>query len=247
MKKNESKEGGKISTKETTIEEILEFDRKRKIYRESLHIVSNPLETCTVFVLAVANMLQTVGNYVITHPVFTFLCMPLVLAWYMSKYFPEWEITESIDALEFWIEYSVWWIGLGILSSIGLGTGFQSGILFLFPHVAKVCIAAQTCQNTNFEYLTDIWLRSPPNLFKCMASTSPANHTMEQVKSVGGREEVTFFEMWKIIVLPCFLQAVGTAIGEIPPFWISRAARRAALQAGEDLGELPEELPWADC
>jgi vacuole membrane protein 1 len=49
-------------------------------------------------------------------------------------------------------------------------------------------------------------------------------------------------EMWKMIILPCFLQAAGTAIGEIPPFWIARAARLSAQQAGEDQGILPEEL-----
>ena len=32
----------------------------------------------------------------------------------------------------------VWWVGLGILSSIGLGTGMQTGIMFLFPHILKV-------------------------------------------------------------------------------------------------------------
>jgi hypothetical protein len=32
----------------------------------------------------------------------------------------------------------VWWVGLGVLSSIGLGTGMQSGLLFLFPHMLKV-------------------------------------------------------------------------------------------------------------
>lgn len=33
--------------------------------------------------------------------------------------------------------YVVWWVGLGILSSIGLGTGMHSGLLFLFPHMLK--------------------------------------------------------------------------------------------------------------
>lgn len=35
------------------------------------------------------------------------------------------------------VKYVVWWVGLGILSSIGLGTGMQSGVLFLFPHMLK--------------------------------------------------------------------------------------------------------------
>ena len=37
-----------------------------------------------------------------------------------------------------WTRYVVWWVGLGVLSSIGLGTGMQSGVLFLFPHMLKV-------------------------------------------------------------------------------------------------------------
>ena len=34
--------------------------------------------------------------------------------------------------------YVIWWVGLGVLSSIGLGTGMHSGLLFLFPHMLKV-------------------------------------------------------------------------------------------------------------
>jgi hypothetical protein len=40
--------------------------------------------------------------------------------------------------LQEWTLYTTWWIGLGILSSIGLGTGMHSGLLFLFPHMLKV-------------------------------------------------------------------------------------------------------------
>lgn len=46
--------------------------------------------------------------------------------------------SEAINRIEFAIEYFVWWVGLGVLSSIGLGSGLQSGVLFLFPHIIKV-------------------------------------------------------------------------------------------------------------
>lgn len=39
---------------------------------------------------------------------------------------------------ELWLKFAVWWVGLGVLSSIGLGTGMHSGLLFLFPHMLKV-------------------------------------------------------------------------------------------------------------
>lgn len=40
---------------------------------------------------------------------------------------------------EAWAQYVVWWVGLGVLSSVGLGAGMHSGLLFLFPHMLKVC------------------------------------------------------------------------------------------------------------
>jgi hypothetical protein len=44
--------------------------------------------------------------------------------------------------LQEWMLYVTWWLGLGVLSSIGLGTGMHSGLLFLFPHMLKVGPAA---------------------------------------------------------------------------------------------------------
>lgn len=47
--------------------------------------------------------------------------------------------------LQEWVLYTTWWISLGVLSSIGLGTGMHSGLLFLFPHMLKVggCMRCQ--------------------------------------------------------------------------------------------------------
>jgi hypothetical protein len=46
--------------------------------------------------------------------------------------------------LQVLVSYVVWWIGLGVLSSIGLGTGMHSGLLFLFPHMLKARAADPT-------------------------------------------------------------------------------------------------------
>ena len=35
------------------------------------------------------------------------------------------------------VQFVAWWLGLGILSSIGVGCGLQSGLLFLFPFIFK--------------------------------------------------------------------------------------------------------------
>lgn len=41
--------------------------------------------------------------------------------------------------------FAVYWIGLGVASSIGLGTGLHTFILYLGPHIAKVTLAANEC------------------------------------------------------------------------------------------------------
>lgn len=61
--------------------------------------------------------------------------------------------------LQVWVAYAGWWLMLGILSSIGLGSGLHSGLLFLFPHFLKVCLAAERCGHTQFDVREDTWLR----------------------------------------------------------------------------------------
>ena len=43
-----------------------------------------------------------------------------------------------------------YWLGLGILSSVGLGTGLHTFILYLGPHIASVTLAAYECGTLSF-------------------------------------------------------------------------------------------------
>ena len=47
------------------------------------------------------------------------------------------------------------------------------------------------------------------------------------------------------VYIVCFLQSAGTAIGEIPPYWMTKVARLAAIESGaidpKDIN-MPEEL-----
>ena len=40
--------------------------------------------------------------------------------------------------VEIYLMEAAWWILLGVLSSVGFGTGLHSGIMFLFPHLMTV-------------------------------------------------------------------------------------------------------------
>lgn len=46
--------------------------------------------------------------------------------------------------------FVIYWLGLGVLSSVGLGTGLHTFLLYLGPHIASVTIAAYECNSLDF-------------------------------------------------------------------------------------------------
>merc|ERR1719233_2451572 len=57
---------------------------------------------------------------------------------------------EALIDLEKYLAWCAWWVGLGILSSVGLGTGLHTFLLYLGPHIAAVTMAAYECGSTDF-------------------------------------------------------------------------------------------------
>jgi len=120
-----------------------------------------------------------------------------------------WCQLQSIHYLKYQIEYinynvyiSLYWLGLGVLSSIGLGAGLNTGLLFLFPFVSEICINSIKCGHTNFDIYGD-------NKFTCEHENSDPN---------------IFFIFLKTIHAVIFW-GIGTALGEVPPFYFARKAK----------------------
>lgn len=44
-----------------------------------------------------------------------------------------------VDECEWWVEWGLWWVVLGVLFFIGFGSGMYIGLLFLFSYILKVC------------------------------------------------------------------------------------------------------------
>ncbi|XP_037914302.1 vacuole membrane protein 1-like isoform X2 [Hermetia illucens] len=118
--------------------------------------------------------------------------------------------------------FVVYWVGLGVLSSVGLGTGLHTFLLYLGPHIASVTLAAYECNSLNFPkppYPDDIICPEIsdgkiPNLWSIMSK----------------------------VRLEAFLWGAGTALGELPPYFMARAARLSGYDPddAEDLQEFEE-------
>lgn len=113
-----------------------------------------------------------------------------------------------------------WWVVLGICSSVGLGTGLHTFLLYLGPHIARVTLAAYECGALNFP-------QPPyPNDIICPAVIDPNN-------------TVTIWNIMSKVRIESMMWGIGTALGELPPYFMARAARLsgggvAELTANDD-------------
>eukprot|EP00199_Chlamydomonas_sp_CCMP681_P002152 CAMPEP_0119112770 /NCGR_PEP_ID=MMETSP1180-20130426/41649_1 /TAXON_ID=3052 ORGANISM="Chlamydomonas cf sp, Strain CCMP681" /NCGR_SAMPLE_ID=MMETSP1180 /ASSEMBLY_ACC=CAM_ASM_000741 /LENGTH=424 /DNA_ID=CAMNT_0007100469 /DNA_START=92 /DNA_END=1366 /DNA_ORIENTATION=- len=190
--------------------------------RSQMTLFRQPLRTLYYFGHFSVNGISNGVRLASKHPITIFVLMPAVAAYLLAKqaqYAPH-----LVTPLEEWFKYVVWWVGLGILSSIGLGTGMHSGLLFLFPHMLKVTLAAETCGHTNFDIHTDTWYSSEP--FHCGATPMG---------------DVSFWELYCKVAVTSMLWGAGTAVGEVPPYLISYSAAAAGRKT-EALQEMEEKL-----
>jgi vacuole membrane protein 1 len=120
--------------------------------------------------------------------------------------------------------FVLWWVGLGVASSIGLGTGLHTFMLYLGPHIAKVTIVANEW-NVVPEYRPSRW--NVDHFANCPP--------VSEGKTIG------FLEILFAVQLESILWGFGTAIGELPPYFVARAARLAGKEEEEELEELKNE------
>lgn len=116
-----------------------------------------------------------------------------------QKYIQSWKV-KSLQCL--------YWIGLGVLSSIGLGTGLHTFILYLGPHIASVTMAAYECNSLDFP--------EPPY---------PERISCPNVEGVMEAAVVTMWSIMSKVRVEALMWGAGTALGELPPYFMAKAAR----------------------
>ncbi|XP_058791700.1 vacuole membrane protein 1 isoform X2 [Phymastichus coffea] len=134
---------------------------------------------------------------------------------------PQQELFKTWEAQVRWCLY---WIGLGVLSSVGLGTGLHTFVLYLGPHIAAVTMAAYECGALNFP--------EPPYPDQIICPTT-----------VDKTWAVTIFNIMSKVRIEAIMWGAGTALGELPPYFMARAARTSRQSSRDqefDQDELKE-------
>ncbi|XP_023197919.1 vacuole membrane protein 1 isoform X2 [Xiphophorus maculatus] len=141
--------------------------------------------------------------------------------------------------------WCAYWVGLGILSSVGLGTGLHTFLLYLGPHIAAVTLAAYECGSVEFP-------EPPyPDQIVCPQQEAPTSGPGAEQVDVGADRMVApaglqgSISLWTIISkvrLEACMWGAGTAIGELPPYFMARAARLSGSDPDDDDYQKFEEM-----
>jgi len=119
----------------------------RTVESHELTLRSHPIDTIQYFFLAIYEAVPKQWPFSIPS---TLLMLTAVMASICIHICAKSGSTDQIESntlpnLCQWLEASaletLFWIGCGVLSTIGLGSGVQTGALFLFPHVCRLALA----------------------------------------------------------------------------------------------------------
>lgn len=88
-------------------------------------------------------------NRLWAHKLSVFIFLLLVAASVVAYHVPG-PHQSYVVSMEKQILWCLYWLGLGVLSSVGLGTGLHTFLLYLGPHIAAVTLAAYECGTLDF-------------------------------------------------------------------------------------------------
>jgi hypothetical protein len=124
-----------------------------KAQREQMGLLSTPGLIVRNFALVLVDGVRAIVYGLLAQRVLLFgVVLPGLCAWlYTRTAFPDAYLPPICGAttggmgwqLEHWVREASWWITLGVLSSVGFGTGLHSGLMFLFPHVMNVVLTVR--------------------------------------------------------------------------------------------------------
>ncbi|XP_071754433.1 vacuole membrane protein 1-like isoform X2 [Centroberyx gerrardi] len=239
---------GQLMGSVLSVDERKQRDREE---RETLVLWKKPLLTLHYFILELLNSLKEWiwRLWQQRQTAFGLLVLLILLS---IAYRIEGTHQKYVRYMEKKVLWSAYWVGLGILSSVGLGTGLHTFLLYLGPHIAAVTLAAYECGSVDFP-------EPPyPDQIICPHEGVPAPGSeaagvgAEAAGADGAAGSAALqgsISLWTIISkvrLEACMWGAGTAIGELPPYFMARAARLSGADPGdEDYQEFEEMLDQA--
>ncbi|KAM3601803.1 uncharacterized protein V6R79_019084 [Siganus canaliculatus] len=232
---------GELTGSELSVEERKQRDTDE---REMLVLWRKPLLTLHYFTL---ELLLTLKEWVwrLWQQRQTVLGLLILIILLCIAYNIEGTHQQYVRYMEKKTLWCAYWLGLGILSSVGLGTGLHTFLLYLGPHIASVTLAAYECGSVDFPeppYPDQIVC---PQREGASDSGQVGMETPEVQLSAGSAAIQGSISLWTIISkvrLEACMWGAGTAIGELPPYFMARAARLSGTDPEDEDYQRFEEL-----
>lgn len=192
--------------------------------RETLVLTRRPIPTLKYFMLAMWQYLGKTVLYIASHKLLLLLGFLVFFGW-NALCSVEGPHKQFMKEASVYLRYALWWVGLGILSSIGLGSGLHTFVLYLGPHIAMFTIKATLCGRVDLKtahYDTALFGKGSTWAMKdCLDFGEPL-----YPKAAGcERFRVPLLAILHEIHWEAILWGLGTALGELPPYFVSRAAK----------------------
>ncbi|CAA2967312.1 vacuole membrane KMS1-like [Olea europaea subsp. europaea] len=188
---------------------------------ENLTLTRQPIKTLKLFILAIAQYLRQSVAYLLSHGGLLMLLLTMIVIAGVLLVTTDGPHEKHVEEVLRYIRFGLWWVALGVASSIGLGSGLHTFVLYLGPHIALFTIKAMQCGRVDIKsapYDTIQLKRGPSWLGKDCAEFMPPSFS----SSLGTR--VPLSAILPQVQLEAILWGLGTALGELPPYFISRAA-----------------------
>uniref|UniRef100_A0AC35TMA0 Transmembrane protein 49 n=1 Tax=Rhabditophanes sp. KR3021 TaxID=114890 RepID=A0AC35TMA0_9BILA len=175
--------------------------------RKNLVIWKSPHYVIPYFFMEIICLVIDFLKYLNKHKKYVLLFLVIGSA-ITYAYYTDGPHQRHINKYEKLVKLMSYWIGLGVLSSVGLGTGLHTFLLYLGPHIAQVTLAAYECNSLAFP--------EPPY---------PEEIICPNGSGKNGSSVVSIYHILIKVALESFCWGFGTAIGELPPYFMARAAK----------------------
>uniref|UniRef100_A0A915BJ01 Ectopic P granules protein 3 n=1 Tax=Parascaris univalens TaxID=6257 RepID=A0A915BJ01_PARUN len=179
-----------------------------RLERRRIVLWSRPIQTTCYAIREILQLLAEFTYYLWQHKIFVVLTLATCAALTYGYYLPGVH-QNYLRKFEKRIILCLYWIGLGVLSSVGLGTGLHTFLLYLGPHIASVTLAAYECNSLDFP--------EPPYPDRIVCPPNDDN--------VVGKAVITLWAIMSKVRFESLMWGAGTALGELPPYFMAKAAR----------------------